>query len=380
MRSFNKSDASFRSSGSENAIVFLSTHKLFRFFLSLFAVAALSAAAMVREASSQETSQPADRVTVGVQRSLTDAGLFLADANGFFAREGIVVQFVHLETTARTAALIARGELDAAGMEISAGLYNAVARGIDLRIVAAKAYTPPGRPLASLIVRKALVDSGRYRTLADLKGLTVGVVGHGGTSSVTLADVLRQTRLQPDDVHEIPMGIGQMTGAMAGGSLDAGFMFEPLASETQRLGIGMRVAGDDEFHPGRQMTAIVFAGSFAIRRPHVARAFLRAYLRGARLYADATRNGRLEGPDAYQIATVLARMANVRDANTIYGLSLPAVDPDGQLDLAKLKDDLAFYRDAGLIEGDVDVPLVIDKTFIEDTLRALGSYAPNESK
>ena len=353
--------------------------------MSLFAVTVFSAAAMVQEAGSQDSSQqdgsqPADRVTVGVQRSLTDAGLFLADANGLFAREGIIVQFVHLETTARTAALIARGELDAAGMEMSAGLYNAVARGIDLRVVASKAYTPPGRPLAMLIVRKSLVDSGRYRALADLKGLTIGVIGNGGTSSVTLGDVLRRARLQPDDVREIPMGIGQMTGAMAGGSLDAGFMLEPLASETQKLGIGMRVAGDDEFHPGRQMTAIVFAGSFATKRPHVARAFLRAYLRGARLYADATRNGKLEGPDAYQIATVLARMANVRDANTIFGLSLPAIDPDGQLDLPRLKDDLAFYRDAGLIEGDVDVPLVIDRTFLEDTLRALGSYAPAESR
>ena len=56
------------------------------------------------------------------------------------------------------------GQLDAGAGSASAGLYNAVARGIKIKIVADKASSAPGYGATKILVRK---DRGRQRTLQD---------------------------------------------------------------------------------------------------------------------------------------------------------------------------------------------------------------------
>ena len=71
------------------------------------------------------------------------------------------------------------GELDVGGGTVSAGLYNAVERGIRIRIVADKGSVRDGYEFSTLLVRKDLVDSGQFKTLADLKGMTIATASQG---------------------------------------------------------------------------------------------------------------------------------------------------------------------------------------------------------
>ena len=87
----------------------------------------------------------ADVVTVGTTFSMTDLPFFIGTARGYFRDEGIEVKFVNFDSAARMIAPLASGDLDAAAGGPSAGLYNAIARNIGVRIVADKTATPPGR-------------------------------------------------------------------------------------------------------------------------------------------------------------------------------------------------------------------------------------------
>ena len=71
------------------------------------------------------------------------------------------------------------GDLDAGGGAVSVGLYNAVKRGVGLKVVADKVHYGPGYGFASLLVRKELVESGKFKSYADLKGLRVAISGVG---------------------------------------------------------------------------------------------------------------------------------------------------------------------------------------------------------
>ncbi len=103
----------------------------------------------------------ADKVTIGIVNAVSDGGLFIAEAKGYFKEAGIEASFVEFDTGAKMVAPLGAGQLDVGGGAASAGLYNAVERGITIKMVADKATNVKGAPFQSFLVRKALVDSGQ---------------------------------------------------------------------------------------------------------------------------------------------------------------------------------------------------------------------------
>src|SRR5436305_2400344 len=121
----------------------------------------------------------AQAVTVGAAATTSDAPIYIADRKGFFRAEGIDVRIANFRSASDMVAPLGAGQLDAGAGSAGAALYNAGARGIRTRIVADKASSPPGYGATKILVRKDLVDSGRYQRPEDLKGLRVAMNAPG---------------------------------------------------------------------------------------------------------------------------------------------------------------------------------------------------------
>ncbi len=314
------------------------------------------------------------RVNVGIANSATDAALFVADRKGHFKAEGIDVNFIAFDSGARMIAPFASGDLDVGAGGPSAGLYNAVARGIDIRIVADKSSTPPGRPINFLLVRKDHVESGRYKTLADLKGMKVAGAAPGGAATTTLDKLLEMAGLRIADVERVYLGFPQQAIALENKAVDAALPTEPAASEAVKRGSAVRIIGDDEIYPNHQLAAIFYAGQFIKNKPEAAKRFMRAYIKGARDYADAIVNGKLTGPKGEEMIAILTTMSQIKDPEIYRSIAAANIDPDGKLGVESLKADLAIFAKEGLIEGKVDMDKVIDTSFAEAVVKELGPY------
>ena len=314
------------------------------------------------------------RVNVGIANSATDAALFVADKKGYFKAEGLDVNFIAFDSGARMIAPFASGDLDVGAGGPSAGLYNAVARGIDIRIVADKSSTPPGRPINFLLVRKDLVDSGRYKTLADLKGMRIAGAAPGGAATTTLDKLLEKAGLRIADVERIYLGFPQQVIALQNKAVDAALPTEPSASEGVKSGAAVRIIGDDEIYPHHQLAAIFYAGQFIAKKPDAARRFMRAYIRGARDYADAIVDGKLVGAKGEAIIAILTASSQIKDPEIYRAITAANIDPNGRLGIESLKEDLAIFTKEGLIEGKVDIDKVIDTSFAEAAVKELGPY------
>ena len=116
---------------------------------------------LVRSAPSDMAA--AQAITVGATSSTSDAPIFIADKKGYFREEGLDVKVVNFRSAADMVAPLGAGQIEAGAGSASAGLYNAVARGIRIKIVADKASSPPGYGGTKILVRKDHVDSGRYK-------------------------------------------------------------------------------------------------------------------------------------------------------------------------------------------------------------------------
>jgi NitT/TauT family transport system substrate-binding protein len=248
----------------------------------------------------------ADKITIGIVNAVSDGTLFIAQEKGYLKAEGIDADFVEFDTGAKMVAPMGAGQLDVGGGAASAGLYNAVDRGIRIKIVADKATNVKGAPFQSFMVRKALIDSGEVKTLADLKGRKVAITGAGGSDASVLNEAMRSVGLTYNDVEKIYLGFPQHAPAFQNGAIDGSITTEPTTTNIQRLGAAVVLTGNDAFYPNAQTATIMFSGDFAEKRRDVAVRFMKAYLRAARDFNDALVNGKLQGPGGDElVATAL---------------------------------------------------------------------------
>ncbi len=325
--------------------------------------------------ASSAPAAPAE-VKVGVNGVVSDAAFFIANKKGFFKEQDIVVTFVSFDAGPKMIAPLGSGQLDVAAGASSAGLYNAAARGIDIKIVADKGSRAPGYDYMPLLVRKSLVDSGKVKTYKDLKGLKVAEAGEGGSPGSTLNEALKQGGLTYKDVNHVYMGYPQHVPAFSNGAIDASITTEPSATQAVESGAAVRFS-DDKFYPHQQVAVLLYGGDFIKKRPDVAKRFMVAYIKAARFYNDALKGGHFAGPNAKELIDILIADTNVKDA-ALYAKMIPnGINPDGHVDLASLKRDWDFYVAQGYLEGkakDVGAETVVDSSFVDAALKTLGAY------
>jgi NitT/TauT family transport system substrate-binding protein len=313
-------------------------------------------------------------VSAGITNVIADVGLFVADKRGYFAAENLKVNFVPFDAAARMIGSLASGDLEVGGGGISAGLFNAVARGLGLKIVADKSTSLPGLGNGALVVRKDLIENGRYKSPKDFKGLKVAVPAPGTGTSTSIDRYLSTVGLSIADVDLTYLAFPQMVAALQKGAVDAAFIVEPSLSAVEANGAAVRIVRDDEMFPNHQIAVTLYSGRFISSNRDAAVRFMRAYLRGTRDYNDVVKDGRLAGPGSEAIIAILTEYSHIKDP-AIYGrINVHACDPDGRLDLKSLETDLAFFVAQGLIQGKVDVASAIDTSIAEAAVRDIGAY------
>src|SRR6516225_5051458 len=169
----------------------------------------------------------ADQVRIGIARTMSDVGYYVADAKGYFRDEGIEVTMTPFNSAAQMMAPLGTGELDVSGGTVSAGFYNAVGRGILIKIVADQASIKPGYGYSSLMVRKDLVDSGRYKSFADLKGMKVAIGAPGTGTASALNEALKKGGLKYGDVDVVYIGFPEHLPSYKNKGIDASITNEP---------------------------------------------------------------------------------------------------------------------------------------------------------
>ena len=316
-----------------------------------------------------------DKVVIGNTQTATDIGLYVAHKKGYFREEGINAEFVNFDSAARMVTSMAGGDLQVIAGAASAALYNALARGVDIRIVADKVSTPPGRTSQTLIVRKDLIESGRYKTLADLKGMKIANSAPGTAASVTLYKMLEKAGLKITDVEQTFLAFPQHVVALTNKAVDAALPAEPATTEAINRGLAQKVLSDDEAYPNHQIAVIFYSGAFATQKPEVARKFLKAFIRGVRDHNDALdANGRFVGEKGEEIIRILNEYTPIKDAQFYRNFPLAACNPDGTMNIASLKTDLEVLKGEKLIEGEVNIDKALDLSFLNAVIAELGPY------
>jgi NitT/TauT family transport system substrate-binding protein len=308
---------------------------------------------------------------VGVLGISSEIGFYLAQERGYFAEQGLNADFERFEAPGAIFAPLNLGELDAASIAVTAAMFNAVNRGVEIRMASPQSRYELGHSQLILDVRNDLLDGGQVRDFGDLRGRNVAIINFGSPSELLIERALQRGGLGLADVNLVQLGSGDQITTFANRGIDAGLLTEPQATIAQDRGVAIKWREAASWYPGIQVSTVMYGPNYTTRNPDAGQRFLVAYLRGVRDYYNAIIANR-GGRDG--IVDVLTQYTPLRDRALYDRMSWVYIDPNLTLNEDDLRTTMQWFLDRGLVDRPTDLSNIYDPRFVQNALRVLGPY------
>jgi NitT/TauT family transport system substrate-binding protein len=310
--------------------------------------AAGQAPAAPTAASTTPASAQPRKLRVAVSQNVTIAPLAMAIEKGYMSDAGLELDLLPLGGGSEMIAPLSTGEIDAALGGISASLFNALARGVDAKIVSDFSRMSRGHGFGAYVARNG-VD------LPDIqanRGKRVGFNNPGAPCHYMVGKMLESAGMSVADVQVMNMPFPTIPGAMAKQEIDAACAAEPWVANTLKAGDAHLVLTFDEIVPDMEVSVIMISNQLAGERPVVER-FLAALLKGADL-------GRQQTPEVMEVVSKYTKLEVSVLKDTIW----TDMSRDGTVNVDSMKDQLDFFRRADLMQGAVDIDHFVDMSYL----------------
>jgi NitT/TauT family transport system substrate-binding protein len=151
--------------------------------------------------------------------------IWVADADGHFARQGLKVVLRATRSEVGAAEALAQGQADLVATSVEALLRFGAREGQSPRLLLGLTAAPP----VALVVDAA--HAARVRAPHDLAGLRVGISAPGAAEHSWLNVLLARARLTPAQVHVVSAGAHGLARALAIGEVHAAMVPDALANQ-----------------------------------------------------------------------------------------------------------------------------------------------------
>jgi ABC-type nitrate/sulfonate/bicarbonate transport system substrate-binding protein len=202
------------------------------------------------------------------------APFMIAQAEGFFTREGLEVEFVQALQSEETLVALVTGDIDVRPGPIHAAFLSAVAQGARVKIAAGMGILDPAGCTYYGIVLRPGFDT--TSTIARLR------TSHDGVTRYITSRMLAHRGAMLDDVETVRVPDAVLAVALETGAMDAAAVSEPALTRLRAKG-ALWASAQDAL-PGFQWSVVAFGERFLERDRDTGERFLRAYHRAVHQY------------------------------------------------------------------------------------------------
>jgi len=296
------------------------------------------------------------------------AAIYLSLARGYWDKLGINIEIAQIDSGAQMVPALSTNQIQVGSGSPSASLYNALNRGINIRLVADFAHVggTDDKTLA-LMVRPDVTA----KTLADLKGQTItNGVTKGSIADVLFANAVQKQGLKVSDFDVQYLTFPDTLAALGSKKIPAGQLTEPLVTQAIVQKIANVLVPAGAVIPGAELSVLQYSPQFATEQPDVATRFMIGFLQGVRDYHDAFFDNKGQDLAISQLIQALP----VKDPRVWKTSSPASVDLNGKINVDDMKAQGQFYADQGTVQGGVpDITKYIDTKFAQDAVKQLGA-------
>jgi NitT/TauT family transport system substrate-binding protein len=307
-------------------------------------------------------------VTVGMKKVVSDAGILIGIAKGYYKDLGINIDPIQFSSGQEMINQLAAGQLDVGATVTSSGLFNAMSRDIPVKIVADKGVNIADQGYYRLIIRKDLV--GKINNYTDLKGKKIAIVGTASLDEIALVRILEKGGLTEKDIDlQVIRAFPDMLVSLANQSIDAAMVIEPFVTQAIDRGLADPWKDPAEYDPDAQTALLVF-GTSLTNNPELANRFMTAYIQSVRDYNDAF----FKNKNKAEIISILCQYSVIKDAALYKKMYPTGLNPNGYVRSKGIQLDLAWYKDNNLLKSDIKYDNAVDNQYVDFALKTLGKY------
>jgi len=258
-------------------------------------------------------------VKVGWGFSTAMAPVIVAEGKGYFRELGLATDLQGFQGSADSFSGLATGDIDVSLGGVTAGFFNAAARGLDARVVAPLSVQGPAPGNSPLVARADLWDKGMIRSASDLRGRTIAVNAPGNGIEYKLSIILQDAGMNFTDVNVTRMAFPDMLVAFKTRAIDAAVIAEPFAEFAEEQKLGIIMMKESEAGDGDLTTMVLMSGKFLRDRRPVAVRYLQGVFAGTRDLQD----GHWKDPENVAIIAKALKL----DPKVVANAPLPIFDP-----------------------------------------------------
>jgi ABC-type nitrate/sulfonate/bicarbonate transport system substrate-binding protein len=247
------------------------------------------------------------------------------------------------------------GELDAGTAPGLAILFGR-AQGMDFKLVASVCLEAAGKQYFT--TQYMVKDEGPIKSVKDLKGGTIGVVGIKTATDLWARAGLLNAGLVPDkDTKVVPMAFPVIGDAVRTGKVSAGVFVEPFYSaEMAKGGLRKLFTATEAVGYDHELLDLFFSENFLKAHPDAVRAFLADYVAVTKYYLANMEQAKADLHKAGFVRTPLPVYLKTSDWKRT---------PDARVDVASLEKLATFmHQKLQWLEKPVNVREMVDQSYL----------------
>ncbi len=282
---------------------------------------------------------------------ITFAPYYIGLEEGYFEHYGIDVELVEFTVQEEILPALASGQVDVSSGLVSAGMFNAIARGSDIRITSDKGFVDSDSCINwSVLGRKDLVESGGLESADQLAGMTVNIVP-ATWLEYYLSLVLAEGDLTLDDIEKVNISSPAVPDALDSAQIDVAVNAEPWVTRLSAVGHVPVLGLPQELTPGESGAVQLYGPTLLGENQDVGIRFMAGYLKAVEQYQEGPTERNLE---------IISEFSQLPE-DLLSEMCWPALNPTGDVAV----DGVMAFQDFAVERGYLDEVVPADQ-FMDD--------------
>jgi NitT/TauT family transport system substrate-binding protein len=333
-------------------------------YISFFAQKILAAGVALGLLGAASQGLAAETVKLGTAKLTATGPIYIAQAKGYFAAEGLDVEINYVETAQAISVAVTSGAIDIGDSAFSAAFFSLAGQGA-LKLIGGQARDVPNFKTFAVIASNKAYGGG-LKTLDDLGGHVLGNTQVGSAFQYIFSLIAAKRGIDPQSLHflpplqSMPNVLTAVTGNQADVAIVTGFLAGPAVARGD-----VRLLGWTGTEVSYQAGGLYISAKTADTRRPMVEAFLRAFRKGSQDYYDAfTGPGetRQDQPTADAIATIISQ--NIGQSIADVKRTVSYDDPQARLNVQDVLRQAEWYKSQGMVKPDIDGHRAIDSRYV----------------
>ncbi len=305
------------------------------------------------------------KLTVGALPFTSHAASFVAFERGYFAEEGLDVEFKFFQAAQPMAVAIASGDADYAVTAISGGLISLAEKGAT-KVIGGALSEEKGIDGQKILASDAAFQAG-LTSPAALAGKKFGVTQAGSSFHYMGSKIAEAEGVE---VEFIPLQkVGAVIGALKSGQIDAWSIVPHIAKPLAGSGAVHIIGNVADYLPDYQVTTAFTSASNAASERAKTEAFLRAFSKGAADF-NAALVDKTAGDDGAEDMVKLIHKYVYTDREYEKAKSgivngAMRLNEGAALNMASVNDQVNWFKSEGLVKDSITTEMLVDTSYVK---------------